>query len=123
MIELLFSLTGIVFGYILACIAPEELDVGKKYFVIGQHVLYTLIVILSGYYIFQISSIACIVWILVAITFFILKMKLKNKYTEVGSYIIFAVPYFINADRTFQLLLITLIFLYGFPFGTLIKIQ
>ncbi|PIN75451.1 hypothetical protein COV17_03870 [Candidatus Woesearchaeota archaeon CG10_big_fil_rev_8_21_14_0_10_36_11] len=121
LLPLLFSITGILFGYILARIAPEELNSGKKYFILLQHVLYGLIVILTGYYLYNVNLVILFVWVSIAVAFFILKLKIKTKYKEIGSYIIFAVPYFINTSQTFQLLLVTLIFLYGFPFGTLLK--
>ncbi len=43
MLEILFSLSGFVFGVVLALIAPEELKPGKKYFKFIRNVLFVLI--------------------------------------------------------------------------------
>ncbi len=36
------AFTGILAGYLLALIAPEELEIGKKYFILFQNMAYTL---------------------------------------------------------------------------------
>ena len=47
-----------------------------------------------------------------------MNIKLKKQYLEITNYLIFIIPYFLIQPK---LLIASLIFLYGFPVGTLIE--
>ena len=130
MLKLLFALIGIVFGIILARIASEELVAGKKYFIFLKRFLFLLAVVVV------IDNLSNILWrvlflvlavILVYLDvkyYFKFNLKFKSKinisYLEIGYYLMFIVPYLLLSNQTFRLLLASIIFLYGFPVGTLL---
>lgn len=114
MIELLISLTGIVFGIILAKISPEEMLPGEKYFILIKRVLFILTSVVIFYFT---ELIFAIPFVILAVVLFVLDLKLKIKWLEIGNYIIFIVPYFFHFRPE---LLASLIFLYGLPAGTLL---
>lgn len=115
LIALIVSL-GLLSGRIIAWIAKEEIKPGKKYFLILQKVLFCAVVFLLMYF-----------------------NKTNVHYTWIGGLVIFAylswfkkIPsYIISAVLGITLYLATLtenfllisavIFLYGFPAGSLIK--
>ncbi|MEK6969152.1 MAG: hypothetical protein AABW48_01865 [Nanoarchaeota archaeon] len=121
----LVSLTGLLFGIILSFIAPEELTSGKKYFMLFKQ---SLFVIISGIIIFSFLQsrqfYLVLLFALSAAALFFLDLKLKKKKYRryyVLHYFLFLLPYFLNHNVSFRLILISLIFLYGFPLGTLLK--
>lgn len=121
----LFSLTGLLVGIALSFIAPEELTSGKKYFILLKQ---SLFVIISGIIIFSFLQSRQFYLPLLftlsaaALFFFDLKLK-KKKYRRYYSlhYFLFLLPYFLNHNLSFRLILVSLIFLYGFPLGTLLR--
>lgn len=121
----LFSLTGLLVGIALSFIAPEELTSGKKYFILFKQ---SLFVIISGIIIFSFLQsrqfYLLLLFILSAATLFFFDLKLKKKkYRRYYSlhYFLFLLPYFLNHNLSFRLILVSLIFLYGFPLGTLLR--
>jgi hypothetical protein len=119
---LLFSLTGILFGLILSLIAPEELRVGKKYFLLFKRIIFVLIFFLVNYYLYLEKNYYVLVpFTILAIVLFIIELKQKKSIYELLNYIIFVVPYFFVTENTFHLLLAVLIFLYGLTAGTLLR--
>jgi len=118
MFELLFALTGVGFGALLSYIAPEELSLGKKYFIFLRNVLFFSITLFISFLLFEINLLFAISFLLIMIALFLLKVKLGNHLLEIPSYAIFILSYFFIDN--FSLILVTLIFLYGFPVGTLV---
>ena len=122
MIELFVSLTGIIFGLLLAKIAPEEMEDGKKYFIFIKRLLFIIILVVVSYYFIVVGMMIYFsLFLLLMIILFILELKLKNKKLEISNYIIFIAPYFLINQRSFHLTLASLIFLYGLPLGSLLK--
>ena len=127
---LLISLLGILFGYLLAKIAPEELKDGRKYFLLMKKILFVALFLIINYY-FLINksysylvtfTILCIILFLIDLKLNLkLKLKLKSQYMEIANYIVFIIPYFLIPQINFQLLIASLMFIYGFPIGTLLK--
>ncbi len=122
----LFSLTGLLLGIILSFIAPEELVSGKKYFILFKQ---SLFVIISGIILFSFLQsqqfYLLLFFTLSAAALFFFDLKLKNKkYRRYYClhYFIFLLPYFLNHNLSFRLILVSLIFLYGFPVGTLLRV-
>ena len=119
---LLFSLTGIIFGLILAFIAPEELKIGKKYFLLLKRIIFVLIFFLINYYLYLAENYYLLIpFTILAVVLFIIGFVQKKPIYELFNYLIFVVPYFFVTDNQFKLLLATLIFLYGLPTGTLLR--
>ncbi len=136
LLMLLFSFSGLIFGGILQIIAPEEHESGKKHFILLKKILLLLIVsVVNGHFVWQqewtlINGIILLVFDMLIISFYLLKTKkieiklLSSKYLELANFLAFIIPYFI-LQHQFQLIYLTLIFLYGLPLGTLLleKIQ
>lgn len=124
MLKLVLSLFGMVFGIILAYIAPEELKLGKKYFFIIKRIIFVLLFFLINYYFFIFNKyLSLVLFTTTAICLFVLELKFKKLYLyyEIGNYLIFMVSFFLIQDKTFQLILISLIFLYGLPAGIILQ--
>jgi len=118
----LFSLLGIGVGYVLALIAPEELDSGKKYFIFTKQALYFSIFALISFHFLNVQLLSYfLVFVLITIILFTIQIKNNNQWLESSVYFLFIVPYFLITNVNIKILLISLIFLYGFPLGSLIK--
>ena len=113
---------GIIFGFILALIAPEELRVGKKLFKIGKWAMFGVIFLLGNYYLSLFSSFVIMsVFSVLMIIMFVLELIYNKKSYELFNYIIFTIPYVVIADDTFHLIFASTIFVYGLVVGTLFK--
>jgi len=118
---LLFSLMGVVLGVILTLIAPEEIREGKKYFVLLKRFIFITIYLLV--FVYLINQIYLYPFVLFSVILFILDFKSNKKILYVLHYLVFIPPYFLNTNQNFQLILASLIFLYGFPVGSLLRIE
>ena len=119
---LLFSLTGTIFGLILALIAPEELNPGKKYFILLKRTIFAIIFFLVNYYLYLAKNYYLLIpFTILAIVLFIIEFVQKKPIYELFNYLIFVIPYFFVMDNQFHLLLAGLIFIYGLPTGTLLR--
>lgn len=129
-IKLLLSLTGIVIGVILAKIAAEELKLGDKYFEIIRRALFVILFLVINYYFLMEKMIVhliifalLMILLFAANLFFVSHRKVKKQYLEAANYLVFIIPYLLIGDSAFQLLIVSLIFLYGFPVGTLLAMH
>jgi hypothetical protein len=121
-LTLIVSYMGIIFGFILALIAPEELRVGKKLFKIGKWAMFGVIFLLGNYYLSLFSSFVIMsVFSVLMIIMFVLELIYNKKSYELFNYIIFTIPYVVIADDTFHLIFASTIFVYGLVVGTLFK--
>ena len=121
-LPLLFSLLGIVIGYVLALIAPEELDNGMKYFRFIKQTIYLSIFALISFHFLSVNFLSYfLVFVFITIILFTILMKNHDLRFEFSVYSFFFIPYFLITDTNIQMLLVSLIFLYGFPLGSLIK--
>ena len=50
MFKILFALAGLLLGVVLSYIAPEELKAGKTYFILLKRIIFLLMVLSTGYY-------------------------------------------------------------------------
>ena len=114
MLELLFALTGIIFGLLLGYIAPEEVHPGEKYFLWLKRGLLLGIFILIFYY--SLSNYMLFIISALILVNFLLELKFKSNYFEIPYYILLIIFYLLTP---FTLLAI-LVFLYGLPTGTLL---
>tara|TARA_Y100000310_G_C20058893_1_gene524043 strand:+ start:79 stop:438 length:360 start_codon:yes stop_codon:yes gene_type:complete len=114
MLELLFALTGIVFGIILANISPEEILPGKKYFLWLKRILLLGILILMVY--FSLNNLFILIIPGLLIITFIINLKVNSNYLEIAYYSLFIIFYLFSN----QIILSILFFIYGLPTGTLL---
>ncbi|MEK6840118.1 MAG: hypothetical protein AABX72_04185, partial [Nanoarchaeota archaeon] len=100
---------GLILGYVLRRIAPEEANQGKKYFIKTQQIiLFLLVIVLLWISPLTITTaIAFIVGILIA-------KLIRFRYLYLGG----ASVATMMITKETALLVLTLIFLYGLPFGT-----
>ena len=94
MLELLFALTGVVFGFLLGYIAPEEILPGEKYFLRLKKKLFIGLLITMIYYSFNELLLLMIPLLIVLI--FVLNLKFQSDYFELGYYLLFSVFYFLT---------------------------
>lgn len=103
MISLLISYLGIYVGVFLGWLSPEEMNPGKTYFDFLQRALFTLI---GGVILFELSGLLWVAFISLGLLF--LKSHRMLIYFFIPL-IYFFIP---------SLLLLSVFFLYGLPFGS-----
>jgi len=105
----LIAFSGLLFGILLGYINPEELKPGKKYFkIFCLLVLFSILLVLFFSYKFSIIGLA----LGVAIGFF-----LKKEYFYLGLSVVASYTLGLN------LLLSSLVFVYGLPYGSLLILK
>lgn len=112
--SLVISFFGIYIGLALAYIAPEELNPGVKYLKIFQNILFAITIFVFAHY----SKLNLV--LNAAIAIIVLLILFKTKISSRALYLFLGVLFFLSI-KDIQLFLIesTLIFLFGFPSGTL----
>lgn len=122
MVILVLSLAGILCGIALSYIAPEELSPGKKYFLSLKWLLWIGFIILSGYLFYARMEYFYLVLMVIGFLFiYILELTSLASYTIFLEYLMLIGIYFLLSGQ--ELLLGSIIFLYGLPTGTLLKIR
>ncbi len=112
--EIGIALLGIVVGWVLSLIAPEELDDGKKYFVWGLRLLFIGMLAVGGWLLFD-GLLFMILFLLVGIVVLVLLMRKRNVKMSLIPYLLIIPMLFYSYSN----LLAVLLFLYGFPVGLL----
>ena len=101
---------GIIIGIILGKITKEELKPGKKYILFFKNVL------LAGIFVVSIAYSLNIIMSIVLVLILIYLLIFKFKFNDIIVYASFAFIYFIISKN---ILLPVLMFIYGFPTGSL----
>lgn len=124
-----FANLGIVFGIILAYIAKEEVDEGRNYFIIIQNLIVIMIlaVIMKMLGFHAIVVIVVFILALMGILYAQYKKKsnkkLKDRNETIKRAIIYtlmgAAFYISSRDIPYFIIIASMVFLYGFPSGTL----
>jgi len=112
-LTLIICFLGLFFGVILAFSAKEELKPGKKYFIFMQKIilLIILIILLNLFNINFYIKLAAY-----ALLIFLMEVNLKNEMI----YALLGTAFFISSsEKSLFFLIASLIFLYGFPAGSL----
>ncbi len=117
---LALSLAGILCGVALSYIAPEELAVGKKYFTWLKRVLWIILLGITGYSFISNYTLLTIGTVLF-VGLLVLDFIKENKYFYALNYILLIATYFLLSSN--QLLFASIMFLYGFPVGTLLRME
>jgi|SRR3989344_695051 len=122
MFKILFALAGLLLGVVLSYIAPEELKAGKTYFILLKRIIFLLMVLLAGYYLWIDGKIIYVAGeLLFAAPLFWWELRRKNKILEIGVYIFSIGAYLLISNNNYGLILTVLVFLYGLPAGTLLR--
>lgn len=116
-IILFISFFGIIAGAILALIAPEELEGGKKYWDFLQYILIFLTIIVVYYYSSQFVKVKYLIVIFNILNLTILTgLKFINREYPAFSFLLF---FAFLTNKNFLFLIASLIFFYGMIKGTL----
>lgn len=149
---LALSLAGILCGVALSYIAPEELADGKKYFTWLKRVLWVILLGITGYSLvliqnYTLLTIGVILFVGLLVLDFIKENIVSDtnhhtkchlllgedilscikiyvfeyKYNYLFNYVLLIATYFLLPSN--QLLFASVIFLYGFPSGTLLRME
>ena len=122
MLNILIAYTGLIFGFILSIISPEELKPGKKYFLTFKNLMFgSFLIATVVLFSLQNDYAYIILFGFFTIPFLYLKAKVNSNYKEIGMYALFTIPVFFVTNH--QLILLTIIFLYGLPTGTLLRLD
>ena len=114
----IFALLGIGAGMILAYLAPEEIEGGKKFFIWLRRILVVIAAGVVMYYAWIASKFMFGgVFAIVTFVYLSLDWKRGGEWFSLLLYVIFAIAYFMLPMS--QLLLASTLFLYGLPTGTL----
>lgn len=117
----IFSLTGIIVGMVLSLISPEEQVPGKKYFVLLRKVLFAAVSLFIISNFFR-NAYLLLTFSIVLTALFILDIRFQRKWFYIIHYLLFLTSFFLISEQG-KLILASLVFLYGFPVGTLIRIN
>ncbi len=121
-LTLIVSYLGIIFGYVLALITPEELRASKKWFKVGKFVMLGIIFLLANYYLYLFSSVVMLsIFSVLMVIMFVLELVYMKRIYELFNYVVFTIPYIMISDDAFRLIFASVLFVYGLVAGTLLK--
>ncbi len=126
-LALLVSLLGLLLGFVLAYLASEEVLVGRKKILIFKTVIH-LVIILVIFYSLRGNLLLAIPLLIVSLVLFLLTISIQKTTLEIINYILFTAAYVIlqivpqmqESNLSYNLLLLSLIFIYGLPTGSLL---
>jgi hypothetical protein len=101
---------GVITGYVIMLLAPEEKKQGMKYFRFLLNAIFIFTIILSVY--IRLDLIVILVSILAVIFFYTLEYKIHV------SYLLFAILFYLLSDSSLFLVLSLAIFAYGMAAGS-----
>jgi hypothetical protein len=122
--DVLFSYSGIIIGFILSFIAPDELKPGKRYFRFLQQSIFGLLCLLAiSLLVVEARYFYALLIGIATFPLAYLRLRLHTPAIEFVSYGFMTIPAFLIMIAGHRLLFLTFIFLYGFPTGTLIRLS
>lgn len=116
MILFLVSLLGLIAGYILSFITPEEVMAGKKQLSFFRYFLLLSITVCAIFYLQNLLF--SLIFVFLTLSFVFLQQKFKSRYWEIAFYAIFLLTFLVLGRN---LLFVSLVFLYGLPTGSLLR--
>lgn len=111
------SLAGLLAGIILSYVAKEELSAGRKYFIIMYRIIFILLVAAITYFLY---FPIIIIFLFIAIALLALDTKKRYRSMFLLHYLFFLAGYFFSGK---QVIIAAILFLYGLPVGTLLRIK
>lgn len=126
-LALLVSLLGLLLGFVLAYLACEEVLAGLKKILIFKTIVHFLIIIVI-FYSLRGNLLLAILLLIVSLVLFLLTISMQKSILEIMNYILFTAAYIILQivtdlpanNLSYNLLLLSLIFIYGLPTGSLL---
>ncbi|MDP3698510.1 MAG: hypothetical protein Q8R47_02900 [Nanoarchaeota archaeon] len=115
-----FSLSGLLAGVFLSSLAQEELPAGKKYFILFYRFLFIFLSMLVSYFAYSRFPILTAAYLLFSVILITADLRKPSSYLFYAHYLFFLIGYFLSGK---QLLVATLLFLYGLPIGTLLRMK
>lgn len=124
-ISILLAYTGLFFGLLLGKIAKSELRDGKKYFILLQNILVLIILIVFILSLINNKYLMIFLIVLIIVIFMTIYSKSRSIYRNLieikYAYIIFgALIFFINESVNHFFIILSLIFIFGLPSGSII---
>lgn len=117
MLEFFLAFLGLGAGALLAVLAPDEVEKGRASLLFFYRVLQVLVLLVEGYFLLATPGVGIVFLLLGGSVFLFLR---QSPHLFWVPYLVFAIPYFLVEDRSFQLLASSLIFLSGLPGGILL---
>ncbi|MEK6901766.1 MAG: hypothetical protein AABX37_05460, partial [Nanoarchaeota archaeon] len=106
MLELLISFTGILCGYVLTYIAPQEISAGKKYFLILKKIVLGIIAIMQLSFFVQAQNLLLgLLFFFILGATFVITFFWKHFLLEIVNYITFLILLVLVSPKEAQLLL------------------
>ncbi|MBI2151556.1 hypothetical protein HYU21_02400 [Candidatus Woesearchaeota archaeon] len=125
-LALLVSLLGLPLGFVLASLVQEEIVTGRKY-IFAVKTIINLIIIIIIFNSLRGNLILAIPLLILSLILFLVNIASKNKYLELANYLYFLGAYIImqiipplEFNQQYKMLLLSLIFIYGLPTGSLL---
>lgn len=120
MLVLSAGLSGFLGGYILSLISPEEMESGRKHFLLLKRIFFVLIGLVFYYFYPPEQGVKLFVLMAVFLILFYFnflnKRTPEKKYLEIFNYTFFTILFIFSTEK---ILLVSVIFLYGLPVGSL----
>lgn len=117
-LDLIIALSGLLVGYILGFMAAEELRSGIQHFISAQTTFFLLLFLVFITF-FTGSRLIFIALAVLGVLLFILTYHYNTALPAVASYLFVCIPYFFISEH---LLYSSLLFLYGLPAGTRLRV-
>ena len=121
-VAFLIAVSGILGGYALSRIAPEEIKPGRTYFLILTRSIFTIVSLAILYYLFSSKEYALLLsFAPLALILFILSIKIERPWLHGLMYLLLGFFYFIHLEQSYNIIMASLLFVYGLPTGTLLS--
>lgn len=117
-LEQIVSLSGILSGFVLFYLSKEEINAGTKYLLFGKRSIFFLTFGVLIYFLFN-QLLFLILVVVAGITLFLLELKLNRWWLDLLILFFFLCSSFLIITPGQQLLLSSLVFLFGLPVGTM----
>jgi len=120
-VPIVLSFCGILAGIGLSYLASEELQEGKKYFLLFSQLLFIALSIVISFFLLRTAPpYLLFIFLFLAILFFIINLKIDRRFLIIFPYLLFLTAYFLSGK---ELLVAALLFVYGLPIGTLLRMK
>lgn len=116
----LVSLGGLLGGIFLHHIAPEEVSAGKKHLILLYRSIFVLLSGLILYFLYSTSLLLTAIYLIFSVVLLTIDIKMHRAWFFAVHYLFFLAGYFFSSQ---QLVIAVMIFLYGLPAGTLLRLK
>ncbi|MFP4403063.1 MAG: hypothetical protein ACLFPJ_01790 [Candidatus Woesearchaeota archaeon] len=112
---------GIIIGYLLSLIAPEELICGKKYFINFKKILITIFISFFITFLFNNLIIKSIIFIILVIlsNIILFKINIKNKYYSTFYYVSFLPIIIVSQNINYLITMSIIVYILSTVYSTI----